>query len=286
MAQSLPSRKELRLPAPLGGPHKLFDGSFIIEFLQVPPGLDATVLMRATYVGGHDATKLGKAHPQTPPLHIHFHQAESFIVESGAIGTTTTYDVIDTIHTTTRAYPQKPPRPGLSPPLPSRTANGVTVIPPYTPHTFWPVSPDHPFWSTAQGRVYESQQPSGRNSDTTLLIWGHPKTRNDPAKGTLTTDFPPDMDAAFFLALLSLVDALHGQRLNMSPSLGATLMAMQTASGASLLVAPTAWWLGPLRWAIPWSGQVVMEWIRRVFDGKSPTQVVEETIEREVVRKR
>jgi hypothetical protein len=148
------------------------------------------------------------------------------------------------------------------------------------------VSPDHHFWSTSEGKAYESSCPRGRNSDTILLIWGHPRTHNNPPTGGLTTAFPPDLDAAWFLALLALVDAVHGQRLSMGPGLGAILMAMQTASGASLLMAPTAWWLGPLRWAIPWSAQVAFEWGRRLFDRRSIVQVVEDTIEREVVRRK
>jgi hypothetical protein len=64
MQQPLPTGQESRLPIPLGGPHQLFDGSFIIEFLQPAPELQATVLMRATYVGDHHTMKLGKQHPQ------------------------------------------------------------------------------------------------------------------------------------------------------------------------------------------------------------------------------
>ncbi|RAH79639.1 hypothetical protein BO86DRAFT_457685 [Aspergillus japonicus CBS 114.51] len=267
MAILRPTGKEPRLPAPLGGPHKMFDGSFVIEFLQVPADLDATVLMRATYFGAHALTKLGKQHPQAPPLHIHFYQAESFIVESGAAGTTTTYDVIDTIHTTEGAYPQTLSRGGRAPLLPAR------------------VSPDDPFWSTTEGQAYANTLPAGRHTDTTLLIWGHPKTHTGPPTGTFARDFPPDMDAAFFLGMLSLVDAVHGQRLAMSPGLGATLMATQTASGAAMIVAPKAWWLGPLRWAIPWYMQVLMEWTRKVFDRRSVVQLVEDAIAREVVRK-
>ncbi|KAL3481325.1 hypothetical protein BJX99DRAFT_243668 [Aspergillus californicus] len=280
-----PTQKEARLPGPLGGPHKLFDGSFIIEFLQPSPELDASVLMRATYTGSHEATKLGKKHPQAPPLHIHFEQSESVIVEAGMVGLTTTYDAIDTVLTTTGSYPQSIPRPGLSPPLPSRSADGVTEIRPWTPHNFWPVAPDHPFWSTEAGQEYENSLPNGRTSDTTILVWGHPRTANGPPTGKLTTDFPPDMDAAFFLALLALVDAVHGQRMTMSPSLGATLMALQTASGSALLIAPTAWWLGPLRWMVPYSAQVVMEWIRRLFGGENVVRVIEDVIEREVVKR-
>ncbi|KAL4860771.1 hypothetical protein BDV12DRAFT_181140 [Aspergillus spectabilis] len=280
-----PTQKEPRLPSPLGGPHIMFDGSFIIEFLKPSPELDASVLMRATYVGGHETTRRGKEHPQAPPLHIHFAQSESFIVEAGAVGTTTTYDTIDTIHTTAASHLQGASRPGLSPPHHSRTADGVIEIPPWTPHNFWPVAPTHPFWSTAEGQEYEKTLPNGRNSDTTVLIWAHPRTANGPPSGTLTTDFPPDMDAAFFLALLALVDAVKSERLPMTLSNGAILMSMQTASGASMIIAPTAWWLGPLRWMLPWSAQVAMEWVRRLFGGKNILQVVEDAIESEIIKR-
>ncbi|RAL14761.1 uncharacterized protein BO97DRAFT_476207 [Aspergillus homomorphus CBS 101889] len=285
MLTSRPTGNEPRLSAPLGGPHKLFDGSFVIEFLQVPAELDATVLMRATYFGSHELTKLGKQHPQAPPLHIHFYQAESFIVESGAAGTTATYDLIDTIHTTDGNYPQRDSHADHASTALGRSVDGVTVILPYIPHKFWPVSSNHPFWSTAEGQVYESSLPAGRYTDTTLLIWGHPKTHIGPVTGTLASDFPPDMDAAFFVGMLSLVDALHGQRLTMSPGLGATLMATQTASGAAMILAPRAWWLGPLRWAIPWYMQVALEWTRKIFDRRSVVQLVEDAIAREVVKK-
>jgi hypothetical protein len=54
----------------------------------------------------------------------------------------------------------------------------------------------------------------------------------------LTTNFPPDMDAAFFLGLLAFADAVYGQRVSMGPTAGARLMAMQTASESALLLAP------------------------------------------------
>ncbi|RDW58564.1 uncharacterized protein DSM5745_11255 [Aspergillus mulundensis] len=242
--------------------------------------------MRATYVGGHELTKRGKDHPQAPPLHLHFAQSESFIVEAGAVGTTTTYDVLDTIHTVGRSHLQGVARPGLSPPVPSQT-DGVTEIPPWLPHKFWPVAPDHPFWSTDEGRDYEASLPNGRASDTTLLIWGHPRTGTglSTSIGTLTSDFPPDMDAAFFLALLVSVDAVASKRVAMTPALGAALMSFQTASLSSMIIAPTAWWLGPLRWLIPWSGQRALEAVRKLCGGKSVVEVVEGIIEQEVVKR-
>ncbi|KAJ0417594.1 hypothetical protein BJY00DRAFT_199170 [Aspergillus carlsbadensis] len=280
-----PSRKEPRLPAPLGGPHVLFGGSFILEFLQPAPELNASVLMRATYKGGHELVKLGKKHPQAPPLHIHFAQSESFIVEAGAVGTTTTYDTIDTVHTTEGAHHQVVPRQGLSPPVPSRDANGATAIPPRTPHNFWPVAPTHPFWSTPEGQEYERTLPNGRDSDTTVLIWAYPKVSNGSPTGTLVSDFPPDLDAAFFLALLGLVDALSSNRVAMTPSLFATLMAMQTESEMAMIVAPGAWWLGPLRWWVPSVGQSVLERLRKLLGGGHPVKLVEDIIHNVVLKR-
>jgi hypothetical protein len=294
-----PTTKEPRLPAPLGGPHVLFDGSFILEFLQPAPELNASVLMRATYKGGHELVKLGKKHPQAPPLHIHYAQSESFLVEAGAVGTTTTYDTVDTVHTTKAAHHQVVPRRGLSPPVPSRDANGATAIPPWTPHNFWPyvtsrckdsipnvratnmlyrVAPTHPFWSTPEGEEYERTLPKGRNSDTTVLIWAYPKVSNGSPTGTLVSDFPPDLDAAFFLALLGLVDALSSQRVAMTPLLFATLMSMQTASEMAMVVAPAAWWLGPLRWWVPHIGQSTLERVRKLLGGGHPVKLVEDII--------
>ncbi|KAL2782924.1 hypothetical protein BJX66DRAFT_330943 [Aspergillus keveii] len=162
----LPSQKEPRLPVSLGGPHVLYDGSFILEFLQPAPELNASVLMRATYRGGHDLISLGNNHPQAPPLHTHFPQSD-------------------------------------------RDAHGATAISPWTPHRFWPVAPTHPFWSTPEGQQYESSLPNGRNSDTT--------------------------------------------RVAMTPRVFATLFSLQTVSELSMVMVPTAWWLGPLRWRVPWA---------------------------------
>ncbi|KAL3487937.1 hypothetical protein BJX62DRAFT_212689 [Aspergillus germanicus] len=279
-----PTTKEPRLPAPLGGPHVLFDGSFILEFLQPAPELNASVLMRATYKGGHELVKLGKKHPQAPPLHIHFAQSESFIVEAGAVGTTSTYDAIDTVHTTKASYHQTVPRQGLSPPVPVRDENGATAIPPWTPHNFWPVAPTHPFWSTPEGQEYESTLPNGRNSDTTTLIWGYPKISNGATTGTLVSDFPPDMDAAFFLALLGYVDAISSKRIAMTPSVFAKLFSIQTESETAMVMAPRASWLGPLRWWVPWTAQVSLERVRKLLGGGHPVKLVEDVIHNVVVK--
>ncbi|KAL5337268.1 hypothetical protein BJX70DRAFT_370362 [Aspergillus crustosus] len=280
-----PSQQEPRLPAPLGGPHTMFGGSFIIEFLQPGPDLDASFLFRATYVGGHEAVKKGKGHPQAPPLHAHLSQSESFIVEAGAVGTSASWGAIDTIHTPTADHVQSVSPSSLSPPIPSRNDEGVTEIVPWMPHNFWPVAPDHPFWSTSEGQQYESSLPNGRNSDTTVLIWGHPNTVKRPSTGTLISAFPPDMDAAFFLALLTLVDVISSKRVPITPAFMAKFMGLQTASGTAMLIFPTAWWLGPLRWAVPWSLQVGLEWTRKLLGGENIVSFVEGVIEEQVVKR-
>jgi hypothetical protein len=148
------------------------------------------------------------------------------------------------------------------------------------------VAPDHPFWSTEEGQQYEATLPNGRNTDTTALIWGHPRTGGDTATGKLTSDFPPDMDGAYFLALLSFVDAISAQRVAMNLSTAATLFGLQTESdSAAVIIAPKAWWLGPLRWMIPWSAQCAMERVRKIFGGKDIVNVVEDIIEEQVVKR-
>ncbi|KAL4992196.1 hypothetical protein BDW68DRAFT_197397 [Aspergillus falconensis] len=239
--------QEPRLPSPLGGPHLLFAGSFILEFLQLGPELDAAVLMCATCVGGHGLAKRGKDHPQVPLLHLHLTHFESFIVETRAVSTSTAYDVLDTIRTVSTSHPYAAGRSALSPAVPSRTADGVPENPPWTPHTFWPL--------TDEGREYGASLPDGRNSDSTILIWGHPRTAAGSPTGKLTSDVPPDMDAAFFLALLASVDAFGSNRVAMAPAMAAQLMSFQTASASALIMAPKAWSLGPLRWMVPWLTQ-------------------------------
>lgn len=74
---------------------------------------------------------------QSPPLHLHFQQSESFAVLSGQIGTVSSYSATDTIHT--------PVTTGVSHPYEIR---------PWVPHTFFP-SPD-------------------ATEDTVILAWAHP----------------------------------------------------------------------------------------------------------------
>lgn len=53
--------------------------------------------MRTTY--GGSMQKLGKAHPQSPPLHLHFDQSETFYVAAGKVGTTDGWGAEDRVWT-------------------------------------------------------------------------------------------------------------------------------------------------------------------------------------------
>lgn len=110
-----PTLSALKSAPTISGPYTLFNSTFTLTFLRPPPSLHATVLMRCSYLSS--GTHLGKTHPQAPPLHLHFSQSETFLVTQGSLGTTTGYDVTDTIW-----------REGMAP----------QEIAPWTPHAFWP----------------------------------------------------------------------------------------------------------------------------------------------------
>ncbi|UPX16002.1 uncharacterized protein EKO05_0006427 [Ascochyta rabiei] len=77
----------------ISDPHTLYSSTFILEFLNPPPFLNAAVLMRCTYL--LPAMSQGKANPQAPPRHLHFSQSETSVVAKGTVGTMTGWDVQD-----------------------------------------------------------------------------------------------------------------------------------------------------------------------------------------------
>ncbi|KAK5456385.1 hypothetical protein LTR20_009326 [Exophiala xenobiotica] len=203
----------------IAGPYSLFDGSFILEFLKPRPSRNASVLMRATYKHDHPLCKRGKSHAQSPPLHIHFQQSETFSVVRGSIGTTTTYSAIDTIHT-----------------HPDTTTTGAATKPheiaPWVPHSFWP-------------------DPNA-SQDTTILVRAHPNP----------DDMDEKMDRLFFQNLLMYVSDVAEGKEKLS-----VLQVMLTqrqpgvvnrhVSATALVWFPRAWFLGPLRWWIPYQFQAL-----------------------------
>lgn len=190
---------DLQTAKTISGPHTLYNSSFILEFLEPPPALHATVLMRCTYLS--PSNKLGKAHPQAPPLHLHFSQSETFLVTKGTVGTTLGYETQD------QAW-----KAGMQP----------YEIAPWVPHRFWP----HP----------------DADEDSTIYVWAHPEVDEK-------------MDRLFFENLLKYVsDASEASQVNggkVKLDL-VQMLVMQHATASALVVFPTVWWLGPLRWWVPW----------------------------------
>ncbi|KAH6618634.1 hypothetical protein C7974DRAFT_400527 [Boeremia exigua] len=196
---------EIETAPTISGPYSLYSSSFTIEFLSPPPSLHATVLMRCTY---HlPSASLGKAHPQAPPLHLHFSQSETFLVTQGTVGTTTGYELTDTVWAA-----------GMQP----------QEIVPWVPHRFWP-DPD-------------------ASEDSTVYVWAHP-------------DADEWMDRLFFENLLKYVsDASEGKvKIDM-----VQMLVTQHASATALVVFPTAWWLGALRWGLPWVVQAAVARVGRL----------------------
>ncbi|KAF3046092.1 hypothetical protein E8E12_011010 [Didymella heteroderae] len=204
---------DIKTAKTISGPHSLYNDSFTLEFLEPPPALDATVLMRSTYLA--PSNKLGKSHPQAPPLHLHFLQAETFFVTKGIIGTTLGYSTQDQ----------------------SWKAGSHHEIAPWTPHCFWP-------------------HPDARE-DSTVYVWAHPDAGDEA------------MDCLFFENLLRYMsDVCEGKaKLDL-----VQVLAMQHASASAPVVFPTAWWLGPLRWWVPWTVQKGIAGVGRLCGYKALMQ--------------
>jgi hypothetical protein len=204
-----PNKVEIESAKTISGLHTLFNASFILEFLQPPASLNASVLMRAKYT--HSSSHLGKSHPQAPPLHLHFSQKESFYVKSGIVGTTSSYSALDRKHV---------------------GESDIVTIDEWEPHRFWP----HP-------------EASG---DSVMYVWAHP---DETGKGD-------EMDRAFFENLLRyLSDVVEGKKgLDL-----VQVMLMQHVTASALVVFPTLWWLGPMRWWVPWKVQGMIAWVGTCF---------------------
>ncbi|KAE8548872.1 hypothetical protein EYB25_009255 [Talaromyces marneffei] len=168
----------------IGGPFSLFEGSFILEFLQPHPSRDASVLMRATYKHDHPLCEKGAGHPQ------------------GQVSTVKGWSA------TKRAWTR---------------GDGGHEIKRWVPHSFQPV-PDSP-------------------EDTIILVWAHPG------------DVDEMMDRVFFKNLLLMyVSDVHEKKVTLNPF---QIMLLQHVSATALVWFPTARWLGPLRWWVPWKVQAI-----------------------------
>jgi hypothetical protein len=114
--------------------------------------------------------------------------------------------------------------------------DGVQHIPPWKPHDFWPDVTTHNSSSTSE------------SIDSTLLVWAHPK------------GVPEPMDEQFFIALFKILG--EASEKGKMPDL-LQLMLSQHVTATAIVMFPRAWWLGPLRWMVPWAVQGTLAWVAR-----------------------
>lgn len=171
----------------------------------------------------HPETHLGKAYAQSPPLHLHFSQSESFVVLQGRVGGTQGWGCVDRVYT---------------------ARDGVQTIDPWVVHSFWPVPP--------------SSHPETRDEadvDAKLLVWAHPRLPG-PEEGI----FPPSMDHLFFQSILGYVSDVHEGKEKMDVF---RIMLMQHESETAPVMLPVWNVLGPLRWWVPWRLQGLLAAVAR-----------------------
>jgi hypothetical protein len=89
---------------------------------------------------------------------------------------------------------------------------------------------------------------AGLTEDAVILVWAH------PAGGDA------DMDKVFFGNLLRYLSDVYEKKANLNPL---KAMRMQDDTATIMLIFPTASWLGPLRWWVPWKLQAFIAAIAR-----------------------
>ncbi|KAK3669206.1 hypothetical protein LTR78_010903 [Recurvomyces mirabilis] len=108
-------------------------------------------------------------------------------------------------------------------------ADGVNEIPPWLPHNFWP-------------------DPTCTDEDTVVVLWAHPEATPSP------------MQINFFESLFLLLSEKY--EAGQTPDFLQLCLSQQEVATAGVIF-PTAWWLGPLRWGVPWIMQSSMAQVAR-----------------------
>ncbi|KAF2873274.1 hypothetical protein BDV95DRAFT_490900 [Massariosphaeria phaeospora] len=111
------------------------------------------------------------------------------------------------------------------------SANTPQEIVPWRPHTFWPCGEEDV-------------------EDTVLYVWAHPDSVSSP------------MDRLFFENLLQYVSDIHEKKAKMDMI---QIMVTQHASDTAMVMFPRAFWLGPLRWWVPWKLQATVAAVGRLM---------------------
>lgn len=167
LAQILPSETSI------AGPFSLYNNSFIIEYFNPDPVRNASALMKGRYVANHPEVRQGKKYAQTPPLHLHFSQIETFVILQGRLGNTKGWNVEDRVYT---------------------AKDGIQSVERWTPHTFWPVLP-----------TADPDTADLADEDAIMLVWSHPKLPGPNGQGI----FPPDLDYLIFQSILGYFSDIH-----------------------------------------------------------------------------
>ncbi|KAF2451164.1 hypothetical protein P171DRAFT_467812 [Karstenula rhodostoma CBS 690.94] len=95
-----------------------------------------------------------------------------------------------------------------------------------------------------------SGQRQNAMEDTSFYMWAHPEAVPEP------------MDRLFFQSLLGFLSDVHEKKESMSIL---QIMVNQHASASAMVMFPRAWWLGPLRWWVPWKLQGLLAAVGRWF---------------------
>lgn len=130
------------------------------------------------------------------------------------------------------------------------------------------VGPEDPFWSTPAGKAQEATATNGRHTDTVIVVWSHPRI-SQADSGKYDSTFPPDLDAAWFVGVLGLVNDLSAKRTAMSLSTMGLIVALQHESDTAMVMAPNWNILGPLRWGILWMLFGSVTTLRSLYGGES-----------------
>jgi ABC-type proline/glycine betaine transport system permease subunit len=102
----------------------------------------------------------------------------------------------------------------------------------------------------------------------------------------LVSDFLPNINVAFVLALLCLVSGIGTKRVVITLSIFMTMFLFQTESGLAVIMAPTARWLGLSQWQIPWVAQLSLKKVQSLLGGKTAVALVEGVNHNDAVKRR
>ncbi|KAK5119002.1 hypothetical protein LTR62_000213 [Meristemomyces frigidus] len=107
--------------------------------------------------------------------------------------------------------------------------DGVNEIRPWLPHNFWP-------------------DPTCTDTDTVVVVWAHPEATPSP------------IHINFFESLFTLLSAKY--EAGKTPDFLQLCLSQHEVASTGVIL-PRVWWLGPLRWWVPWVMQGALAQVAR-----------------------